>query len=220
MAMTRAMQAGIYADKIDQAAAQSLDPLGKARALQVSGNLRTQVVAPAIQQNAMMSALSQASKSGNPDQMLNTLRVIAPDRAKEMESRYVPSLGAFADRPIDAKDRESMVKLDDLDKKLSDAISYHSKVSGTLGALSPKNQAVSQAKTNDLITSVNDLKNLNRFTGEEGTLYSGIVGKIGGFDPTGATGEKLQMMRRNLQNKRAILNKSYSLPVPPTFNQK
>lgn len=53
--MTMAMQNGIYASKLRQAAAQAMDPMAKARALQMAGQLDTQA-APILQQLAMKKA--------------------------------------------------------------------------------------------------------------------------------------------------------------------
>ena len=53
--MTFAMQNGIYSTKLKQAAAQAMDPLAKARALQLAGQLDAQA-APVLQQLAMKKA--------------------------------------------------------------------------------------------------------------------------------------------------------------------
>lgn len=75
--MTRVMQNDIYSTKLKEAAAKSMDPVAKARALQMAGQLDIQS-APLLQQMAARKSIQQ-SGAAQPEMVIHTL---APESEK------------------------------------------------------------------------------------------------------------------------------------------
>lgn len=94
--MTRLMQHDIMSNSLQSAAAKAQSPMAKAAAMQAAGALQMEA-APMFQQFAMRRAMMNlADNGGSPesiDHMLGYMRVINPEMAKEMTSRYVPGIG-------------------------------------------------------------------------------------------------------------------------------
>jgi len=124
--MTRLMQSDIIQSQLAQAAAQSQDPMAKARAQQAIGDLKM-TYAPIAQQFAMRRAMmSLANQGANPqavDHMLGYMRVMNPEMAKEMESRYVPGVG-LASTPIAQEVRDKLVAGQTLQNTANDVLNY------------------------------------------------------------------------------------------------
>lgn len=102
--MTKAMNMGLYSAQLKQAAAQSQDPMAKARALQAAGKLDTEA-APILQQLAVKKAAMQTLGSGQADPSV-AIRFLVPEAqqgaaykemgdAKNMYKAKDNILGAF-----------------------------------------------------------------------------------------------------------------------------
>lgn len=130
----KSQRAEMLATQLEQAGAKSGSDIVKARAMQEAGKIRAQYAQPLADiamKRAMMSQLSAAQSGGNTDQYLNTLRVIAPDRAKEIEGRYVPRVG-IASIPVPEKVRDELMGRSDLQEQVHKLRSWAQDHSGSL----------------------------------------------------------------------------------------
>lgn len=124
--MTRLMQNDIMTHELQSAAAKAQSASSKAAALQAAGVLQMEA-APLFQQFAMRRAMMNLAQNGATpgavDHMLGYMRVINPEMAKEMESRYVPGIG-LASTPLDQGIRKEMISKDQLNTAGRDLFKY------------------------------------------------------------------------------------------------
>lgn len=135
--MTKAMQQGIVANQLQMAAAKATSPLAKARAMQAAGQLESNI-APTLNIMAAMRMGGNAGGQGGPSspetgiqQSLQMLRYFAPDRAKEMESRYIPGAGMAA-VPVPQEVRDKITAKQNLGTALQRLDQWSQAHSGTL----------------------------------------------------------------------------------------
>lgn len=170
--MTRVMQNDIYSSQLKNAAAKTQDQMAKARLLQQAGTLDMQS-APLLQQvtmnKTMMQALSQSQS--NPDQFLSTLRVVAPDKAKEIEGRYIPGIG-IGSVPIPDKTREEVIARDDLQKQIRNLRVWSQQHSGSL---SPEQKNYGQALASQVQDAYRRANGQGVFREGEAEFVKGIV---------------------------------------------
>ncbi len=130
--MTNVMQRDIVANQLQQNIAKMQNPMAKAQALQQLGELH-QKNAMFMNQLAASRALAnvggQGAQGGEAavSQALNMMRMTNPERAKEIEARYVPGVG-MADIPVKDDVREQMrahQKLDDSARDLQAFVKTH-----------------------------------------------------------------------------------------------
>lgn len=94
--MTRAMQAGIVASKLQAEAAKVKDPLAKARLLQAAGEYEANVIAPTIQKMSARQALNSAMSGGQEDQLnaaISQMEAIDPEAVKAIKENIIPGVG-------------------------------------------------------------------------------------------------------------------------------
>lgn len=138
--MTKAMQQGIVIDQLQQVAAKYQDPVVKARAQAAIGQIgldRDKTLFQLGQQTYLMKAAQGASNNGqsNPDQkvaqQIGTLRILNPEMAKSLESRYVPTVGVGS-IPVPDKVREELTGRQNLDNAVADLKQFAEQNHGTL----------------------------------------------------------------------------------------
>lgn len=81
LSMTRVMMADIYKTKIEEQAAKAADPLAKARAQQLTGQLDVQM-APLMQQLSLRQAAFRGMRQGNVDPSM-IIQYVAPEKDRE-----------------------------------------------------------------------------------------------------------------------------------------
>lgn len=130
--MTRAILNDQALAHVQEAEAKAASPLAKTRAQQLGTQFKMQIV-PAIQKAALTQTLANsAGQNGEPsNQMLESLRILDPSRAKEMEARLVPGVG-LASVPIPADDRRTLIAKQTLDTMANDFYNWAKKHSGSL----------------------------------------------------------------------------------------
>lgn len=148
--MTKAMQQGIVANQLQMAAAKATSPLAKARAMQAAGQLESNI-APTLNIMAAMRMGGNAGGQGGPSspetgiqQSLQMLRYFAPDRAKEMESRYIPGAGMAA-VPVPQEVRDKITAKQNLGSALNRLAQWSQAHSGTLLDRSAVNEGKAMA---------------------------------------------------------------------------
>lgn len=108
--MMRNMQMGIAATQMQEAAAQAKDPIAKAKLLQQAGVIQQQFAASnakiAAQQTVDKLMVAVNKDPSKAPQLLQAMRKVNPEAAKEMEGKYVDGVGF-------ARDREGAQKLRD-----------------------------------------------------------------------------------------------------------
>lgn len=141
MQMTKIMQSDMVANQLDLEATKATDPMVKARALKLSGELKSKM-APEFMNFAMRRAElgmmnAQAGEGGAPqtaqqvDQYMRTLRVANPEKYKLYEQAYVPGEG-ISSRPVNDKVRDTILAKKQLDERANDLYKWAEKNSGSV----------------------------------------------------------------------------------------
>lgn len=125
--MTQIMQADLLQSQLAGAAAKATSPMAKAAAQETIGKLQMEM-APKFQQFAMQRAMMKmANGNQSPDSidhMLGYMRVVNPEMAKEMESRYVPGVGMSPTTPVPQDVRQQLIAKQTLHNSASDLLNY------------------------------------------------------------------------------------------------
>lgn len=185
MTMTQAMQKGLYAAKLEQAASLSKDPIAKARALQAAAKFRAEM-APNIEKFAQSQALRGVLSSGPKTEAdfktkLNALGTLSPDMQKDLMERYIPGVGLASTKPSD-KDKEALASISQIKKGLTELQAR----AATIGTTVPGSaaDAENKAKVASLqlqmknafqlgVLSGSDLEMLEKLTGDPGAILTG-----------------------------------------------
>lgn len=132
LAATRVMQNDILANQLNKVAGTNASDLAKANA-QIASVHYKQENAKLIHQIAVNQALMTLNKGGTDsiEGTLQYLRVNNPDKAKEIEARYVPGVG-LGSVTIPEKVREQIVGRHELDRKIADLREFAKKHEGTV----------------------------------------------------------------------------------------
>lgn len=166
--LTRVMINEGYAHQIEQAAAHARTPQAEAAKNMALGQL--------AQQNAfILSGMGKGPGKGDQgsqmDEYLNMLRVAAPDRAKELEARYIPGVGV-ASVPIDAKARSEVSERKSLQEQVHNLRQWAQKHSGTLN---PAEVAYGRALANTVQDAYRRANGQGVFKESEADFVKGIV---------------------------------------------
>lgn len=125
------------------------------------------------------------------------------DRAQSKEDHYIPNVGTF-DKYVDKGDKDTLTKIANFQNLLKEAEEFHNNklfFQGKLGAVTPSQEKIANRIHNDLISSYNDVKGLNRFTGNEEKLYKEIVPDVGKRNLTDSQMELLKNLKESVQSK-------------------
>lgn len=131
--MTRVMLNDQLGNKLKLAAANTADPMARARLLQAEGQLNSnsaQLVAQIGLKKAILGA-QPTSGEDNFNKNLNMVRVMNPAMGKELESRYVPGVG-LASNPISEKSRDELIARQNLSSNLAKLENFSRQHSGTV----------------------------------------------------------------------------------------
>lgn len=101
----RVMTNDLVSHKIDEALAKAATPQAQAELMKARGALKFDSEMRMAQIGAMQTLNGQASPDDQA-KALNTLRLVAPEKAKEYESRIIPGVGT-ATVPVPEKKREA-----------------------------------------------------------------------------------------------------------------
>ncbi len=151
VAMTEAMQKGIYATKLEEAANKSKDPMARARGMQLAAQFKASIlptVTKLAQSQTLQSVLAApANTEGQFRQKLNVLRSASPEHAKDLEEKFIPGYGVASVKPSE-KDKEALTSMKEMKRGLTELQSR----AVTIGTTVPGSQADRENKA--LQTSV------------------------------------------------------------------
>lgn len=210
--MTRLMQNDIVSHSLQAAAAKAQTPMAKAAALQAAGQLQMES-APMFQNFAMRRAMMNLANSGGTpnsvDHLLGYMRVVNPEMAKEMESRYVPNVG-LANVPVPGEVRSQMIAKQQFGEAVRDLQSWAVQHSGSL---SPS--AILEGRT-----KAANVQNLYRQGINGGVFKQGEQSFINGIvdaEPTKFFNSirvipKLNEVMKENDNSLNVLKRGYGLP--------
>ncbi len=131
--MTQLQQSAIVADKLRQAAATAATPMAKSAALKAAGDVEAKRAPEYLNfttRQALMKTMAQGGPN-NVEQTLNYMRMVNPEMAKDMESRYVPGVGLSA-VPVPNEVRGTIVAKQQLGNMAQDFYDWSKKHSGSL----------------------------------------------------------------------------------------
>lgn len=126
-------------------------------------------------------------------------------RAKDLEEHSIPGLGTTK-AAVTPADKDRYAKFNNFQNLLEEAQELNRQTGLTGGKLNPKQKARIPQLKNDLVSSYNDVKGLNRFTSNEEKLYEKIIPDIGsglGY-LTGSTKEGLDRLQRSVKQKKDL----------------
>ncbi len=162
-----------------------------------------------MQQNAALQAQMGVRPNGvGMDEYLNTMRVMNPARAKEIQERYIPGVGV-ASIPVSEDARKRILSHQELDKQIADMQQF---AKANTGSLNPS--VISQGKAKALALQAAAREAILNTVYREGEQP--LLDKIISSDPTSifnkvSTLPKLNELRSNNQMKFDTLKRSYGL---------
>jgi hypothetical protein len=221
-AMTRASMYGNYALQFQDAALKSNDQMAQARALQASAAMKAKITPLIIAsqqaqhlsniQNATAAGVNGAPIDASIQSLINQKQMTGDAAgAKDLQDRWVHGVG-LATKPIDPKDSQAMISLNDMDKNFGRAIQLQ-KSYGDTGAWSPSNRADANQIKNSLTVQLNQLNGLNRLNPQEYENFKDQIGNVGGVN-MGGTLQSLKDIQLQLQNKKDSVYNFYGLHSP------
>ncbi len=151
--MTRLMQADVVQQQLQKAAADAATPQAAAAAQAASGAIMSKYQPIAMQlqmRQAMMRMYSQGASPGAFEQGLNMMRVVNPEAAKEMESRYVPGVG-LGSTPVPAEARQKIIATKDVNDVMNRTLQFAKQ---NAGSVNPTVRAQGQALFNELQSKI------------------------------------------------------------------
>lgn len=217
--MTKSMMLGITANQIQTEAIKSQSPIIQARAQQDIAKLNMQAYqlrqGIALRQSMLGSLNGSQNSVGDTDQtgrLINFLRMTNPEMAKNMEQRYVPSVG-LGSVPVPDKIREELITRQSLDNAVSDLRKFALENEGTVLDRAKVNEGAAKAKlVQDMYRRANGQ---GVFREAEADFVKGIVDQ----DPTKffnswRTDPKYKALEEDNMNQLNGVKRNYGLPTP------
>lgn len=211
--LTQAQMAAMYAHQIDQEAAKAMGPQAQAAAMQAKGEL--------LGKSAMFLGQIGGPGAGGAgssiDNYLNTMRVVNPERAKEIESRYIPGMGV-ASVPLTPEVRGDLNSKSQFDSQLNRMIDWVKHNQGTV---------IDRAKVNEGKAMAAELAGLYR-NASNGGVYKeseqNFINKLIPEDPSQFAGAvrtlpKLNELKTTNGLRLNMLKKSYGFSGLPGQSQ-
>jgi hypothetical protein len=203
--MTRATRLGMLSNDVNEATTKAGTPLAIANGKIAQAQLEQQIL-PLVQHAHLLSQLSpftgtggQGAPSGSEAQFhvgLNSAQTIDPEVYKDLQSKYVPSIGV-ASHPVADVDRERLTNLNSI-IPLIDKAQEDTKRFGSLGAWSYKNQADATSDKEALTAQLGKLRGAATPGGTGNNIYDNYlaqVGNIGSHDFFGGGAELLNRLK-------------------------
>lgn len=212
--MTRLMQSDLMQNELQQAATKATTPMAKAAALSAAGQLKMEA-APMFQQfalrRAIMSSASNPNDPGATGHMIAQMRVLNPEMAKEMESRYVPGVG-MAGIPVTPEVRQKLIAHQALDSTIKDlqkfVVTHTTLMPGTPDYVRGAQKAL------DLQTKIREGKlNTVYREGEQPLLDKFVKSNPAGIMKNLVTIPQLKELANSNAREFNTLKQAYSLPV-------
>lgn len=150
----------------------------------------------------------QAGSEEDFNNKMHQMQIIAPDRFKDMQEKYIPSVG-ISKVPLDKDDRSSIKNYESLGSDLNKALALQRSFGGS-GAWAPKARQDARSAKDSLSVSLNELYGLKRLNDNEYKNYSDQIGNIGGVN-MGTTLKGLENLRDNLMRKKTVAYKQLGI---------
>jgi hypothetical protein len=202
--MFRAINANVLAAHLGAATSTAQSQLAKAAGLQGIGQLKSQAGQFLLKSQLMhmKSSINQGQPGSQMDakanQYLQAARTLDPEGAKELESRYIPGVGA-ANVPLTPEDRKELQTRQSLHDLFNTASDYMSKTSnhglGPIPGLQQGVHAEGQALQNQVLTHSQELSDLKRYTPLEDKIFRQGLPDLTGTHFTGQDAAKLKVLR-------------------------
>ena len=213
--MTRLMQNDLVQRELAKAAAVSANPMAKAAAQQAIGQLQMQA-APMFQQFAMRRAMmNMAGNGGDPqavDHMLGYMRVMNPEMAKEMQTRYVPGVG-MASVAVPETVRTQLIAHKELNQAMSEVMDFAKKHGNSID---PKIRAQGGTMMNNLQDVMRRAVGAGVYKESEAEFMNSMMGdNPAHFFSNFTTMPKVKELQRLKANEFMGLAKGYGLNPQP-----
>lgn len=217
--MAAALQYGVVAAQMGEAAAKESGPLAKAALLMGQGKLYREEVTPRMQMVAMSQTMRGGLDDGHLDQHLQTLQFANPTLYKEIQPLVVPGLGknggsALAKIPVPEAARKEMIGSQDLDNKIAELQRFAKEHQGSWNP-----QTINQGE--GLVMAVQDATRRAKGEGvfKEGEMHwnQKVYPSPTGYFNSIISGPKYQAARKSNLDSLNALKIGYGLPVPKTI---
>lgn len=144
-AMTNVIMNDQVSNQMKLAAARAGNQMAAAQFMENSGKLDQQSGMIMATIGAKQQINDPNSKDSDVNHALNVLRMVAPDQAKEVQARYVPSMG-LATVPVPESVRGQLVGRSTLNNNIQQLIAFQQKYGGSLeGIADPRIRAQGEA---------------------------------------------------------------------------
>lgn len=211
--MTRVMMNDAFSNQLQMEAAKAQNPMAQSAAQQAVGQLQMDS-SNRFRQLAMMQAMTNIGKSGDPDQagaMLNYMRAMNPEMAKQYEPLYVPGVG-MAKAPVSEASRKQIGGYQDVMRNINEALNFKKTHPGA--AMSPGDRAQAQTLMSNLSNQVRTAEDMGVFKESEAKMMQGMLGSSpADFTANITTNPKLKEMLHLKQSEYNNLLKIHGLPV-------
>lgn len=170
--MTRMQYNDYFSHLLNQSAAQNRTPQAQAARDMAVGQLQ--------QQNAFINSQMGKTPGGNGsntmDGYLSMMRIANPERAKEIESRYIPNVG-IASIPLDQKTRATITERKTLQDNVQQLVQFQQKYGGTLeGIGDPTVRAEGEALAKQVQDQYRRANDQGVFKPAESAFVNGVIG--------------------------------------------
>lgn len=190
--------------KLDKASASFAGPQAQAAA-QAANAVIDQKLAMNHQLLALNAGLHNQAGSGTEQEFqgnLNVAQRLAPEQAKDAQSRYVPNVGV-AQVPLTPDDRQELTNYSNLKKYLNQAIEFQTAGPGAnIGAWSGPSRGAATTIQQNIVSSINQLLDSKRAPNPETAKeWKSIVGNPGSFDIFGTNAARLKQMAQDVSTR-------------------
>lgn len=128
---TRVMQRDLISDQLQGLETNSKDPMVRARAQNMMNQLQMQNAQSSMMLKMYQQMQSPQAQNGGTDQQLQLMRMVNPEMAKSIDSRYVPGVGV-ASIPVSDQNRKEIALRSHLDNEIQQLRSFAQTNQGSL----------------------------------------------------------------------------------------
>lgn len=176
--MFRLAKMDLLKNDLDKAAAQSASPTAAAAAQAAKAQIDLKY-GPLKAATAAQIGQQASGGNNNVESRLQVLRMLNPEAAKDLASRYIPGIGV-ASVPVPEKTRDEVVARESLQRQVSNLRDWAKAHTGELKYLDPKDVNYGQALSNSVQDAYRRANGQGVFREAEANFVKGIVAD----DPT------------------------------------
>jgi hypothetical protein len=204
--VTANQQAALVAGQLNAMALKDPNTAAQKRATaQLLANQVSQSNLGIARQQALMKMMGAAGQAPGSEEgfqsTLNAAQFMDPEWHKDLQSKYVPSVGV-ASVPLSDDDRKQLTNFTDIQRFSKEAADFRQNVSGSAGNWTPAVKKQGEQIQGNLIDSLSQLKNSNRPESKEiYDRYASELGNINSTDFMGGNAASLKQLQSDVATR-------------------